>query len=601
MRKKLSLDFHKAKGYFLRNKRKVIVRLLIALALFVATLLIIGFRIGYPFYFILSLPFFFASVYYAYSSLLFDRRKIERSLTYQAVRHFINAHKIGVVLGLILIVGIHVFLTVSPVDQNPFKGMSKSERAAMVEEDLHIATVLMDNLELSGKELLLKIQNRPEQLTVDERQELMGAWNLFLSVAIESEKLTDIHRYFNNMSIFTEKRPHIEAFIIAYSLYIKKYEIFHELIVEIGGDDTIMKVLNEHSRVFGQQNSYDDVLDRFFSSDSFLRRSIGRGYLAFISLITNEDSLPESYSILREEAEKSHFYLLRNIFNTGVHAAGKGARDLEQNLYGTWFPVQKNVANIMGELHVSKRNEKLITLEQIEAMRPSLRPGDLMVQRRNWYASNVGIPGFWPHAALYIGTPEEMESYFGEFFPRDGYGTLRELLEDRHPEFAEVYYGTDARGDEYAILEGKAPGIILQSLEESAHADYIGVMRATISKEDVFESVLRALENFGKPYDYDFDFETRDELVCSELLYDAYKPTRTKEGVAFLSSMASGRKIYSANSFVEKYDQEYGIEGAELDFVYFIDGDEKNGVAFVGTEESFRESWKRPRYSWFLE
>ncbi len=36
-----------------------------------------------------------------------------------------------------------------------------------------------------------------------------------------------------------------------------------------------------------------------------------------------------------------------------------------------------------------------------------MEPGDIIVARQNWYLSNIGLPGFWPHAELYVGTPEE--------------------------------------------------------------------------------------------------------------------------------------------------------------------------------------------------
>ncbi len=256
---------------------------------------------------------------------------------------------------------------------------------------------------------------------------------------------------------------------------------------------------------------------------------------------------------------------------------------------------------MMGESYVSSRHDKFITLEQIAELHKALEPGDILVERRNWYASNVGIPGFWAHGALYVGTLEDMHAYFDELFPVYGYQGLDELLAEKHPELWEQLNEKDANGHPYAVIEGKSPGVILQSLEESAHADYLAALRPRLSKADKLDSILRAFESYGKPYDYDFDFETRDELVCSELFYDAYQPIGDKKGLHFDMTLTSGRNIVSPNDMVKKFYEERDKPERELDFVYFLDGNEELGKAFVKDEEAFLLTWQRPKYSWFQE
>lgn len=532
---------------------------------------------------------------------MFDRKKVVRSKTFSAVKNFFLSHKKILVLTLLLLMGVYVLWTVIPHSGNPFQGLSNQERIELVEADLEITTVLLDNLELSGNELILSPILDKKTLTVDESQELLEKWNLFLSVAIESEKVTDVHKYFTYINIFSSPREHAESFIIAYSLYIKKFELFHKLIDRIDDNEIIIKQLNEYSPIFGSKNSYDDVLDRFFSSDSLVRRNLGRFYISFLGIVLSENKLNEGYLVIKEEGVKSHLYLLRNVFNTTVRAAKEKRYSLEKDLSDIWFPVQKNVANMMGDSYLSSRHDKFISIEQISEMKKVLEPGDILVERRNWYASNVGIPGFWAHAALYVGTFDDMHNYFAKLFPLRSHKNLRELLEKEYPQLLEQFTGVDANNHPYSVIEGKSPGIILLSLEESAHADYIGVMRPRLTKKDKLDSILRAFGNFGKPYDYNFDFETRDELVCSELVYDAYQPLGSKKGLTFELKMTSGRKILSPTDMVKKFSDERGRGDRELDFVYFIDGNEELKKAFVKDEEAFVHSWNRPKYSWFQD
>lgn len=601
MTKNTRNDFSKLKSYFLRNKRKVVKALSISLLFFIGTIAITGLKLFYPYHFLIAFVLLVHCIYFFTKAFLFDKHKVENSETYHYAKKSYRKHRILIFSILLALVASYVVWTVFPYANNPFSNISVEERSKLIKEDTEVATVLLDNLEIAGDELLNSPLLKNKEFTASESQELKDKWNYFISVAIESEKVTDIHKYFNRINIFKYPADHSESFIISYSLYMKKFEIFHKLISTINNNDAVAKQLNEFSPVFKSQNSYDDVLQRFFSTDSVIRRNLGIIYIHTLNLAIRDEKLSEGYFVLESESKKSQKYLFNNVFNTAISAARERRYRLEKDLSGIWFPVQKNIANIMGETYMSNRHEKFITIPQILEMKKVLEPGDIFVQRRNWYASNIGIPGFWAHGALYTGTIADMNSYFAQEFPFNGHNDISTLLAKDYPEVYKKLLTTDENQYQFAVIEGKSPGIIFQSLEQSAHADYLAALRPKLSKEDKLKALLRAFESYGKPYDYDFDFETRDALVCSELIYDAYQTIGDKKGLTFDLTMTNGRKIVSPTDMVKKYYEERESLDRELDFVYFLDGNEDLGRAFVKDESEFFLTWQRPKYSWFQQ
>lgn len=267
--------------------------------------------------------------------------------------------------------------------------------------------------------------------------------------------------------------------------------------------------------------------------------------------------------------------------------------------FKAWFPMQKGVSEWMGDTKVHRRHEHLISSAQIQKLKGVLRPGDILFERHEWYLSNLGLPGFWTHAALYVGTPTERAAYFQDpdvvaWVKAQGRadGNFEELLKGRYPEA----YGRSlalSKGAPPRVLEAISEGVTFTSLESSGASDSLAAVRPRLPRRELAQALLRAFHYSGRPYDFNFDFQTDAALVCSELVYKAYESAPGMGGLRFPVSEVLGRKVSTPNAMVRQFDQQAGIPE---DFVVFLDGFEKERCAVEAGEESFRKSWKRPNW-----
>jgi len=87
---------------------------------------------------------------------------------------------------------------------------------------------------------------------------------------------------------------------------------------------------------------------------------------------------------------------------------------IQNGAQSAWLPIQAGVSEWMGDTRVYRPGRFLIAPEQVRQLQPGLQPGDVLLERREWFLSNVGLPGFWSHAALYLGTAAERRAFFAD-------------------------------------------------------------------------------------------------------------------------------------------------------------------------------------------
>ena len=430
--------------------------------------------------------------------------------------------------------------------------------------------------------------------TLEERELAKSVWKTFLDYLLALDTVSLKNHDFHSLERVKDK----QALVALYTSFLAQYRYSLEFIEFTERNKMLVKILNEPLPELGlPKGSYDNLRMRYLKVD----RSAEFSALDIMSKIAAGRSVKRDYPHLIEDAK----YLWKKVTWKAQLLTAKASVDLlKKTGFTIWFPIQTGAAEFSGDTKVKRIDRSLVTSEQIAAMLPKLEPGDVLLERREWYLSNVGLPGYWPHAALYIGTAETRKSYFQD--PEviawvrshgESSGSLNTLLQKSYPQ---AYQGSQLydHGHVPRVLEAISEGVSFTSLEHSASADSVAVIRPRLSKKEKAIALYRAFRYAGRPYDFNFDFVTDSSLVCTELIFKAYEPESGYAGLKFPVLQVMGRRTTPANELVRQFDQDYSTARQQSDFVLFLDGYEKERRAKESNVAAFRTSWKRPK--WYI-
>ena len=164
---------------------------------------------------------------------------------------------------------------------------------------------------------------------------------------------------------------------------------------------------------------------------------------------------------------------------------------------------------------------KRVTPEVVKELEEILQPGDVFVTRHDDALSNLFLPGFWPHAALYLGKAKDLQA-LGVSGPC---------------------------GPGCHTLEARKDGVLCRRLADTLSVDAFVVLRPRLDREDLAAALTRALAHQGKLYDFLFDFRQSDRLACTAVIY------RTYHGVGDISFSLhdrAGRLCLSAEDLLDE-------------------------------------------------
>jgi len=207
---------------------------------------------------------------------------------------------------------------------------------------------------------------------------------------------------------------------------------------------------------------------------------------------------------------------------------------------------------------VETRKGKLYKKGEVLAeVRASLKAGDILLEKTPFRLTDKMIPGYWGHAAVWVGTEVELKEL----------GIWENPVVVRH---------RDAIREGRLVVEALRSGVEMNSLEHFLNIDSIGVLRKPdLSREGRATTIIQALRQVGKPYDFNFDVESKGRVYCSKLVYLSYS------GIDWPTKRSLGRTTFTPDDVAVRA----GKDGPLQLITFYHDGQRINDAPAVRMAE----------------
>jgi hypothetical protein len=438
-------------------------------------------------------------------------------------------------------------------------------------------------------------------LSPDERRLAMQLFDRILDYQLLLDGLTQFHLGFWRLDVFSEPMRHSRHFLLGFHAYYNQMSLGLRFIERTLNKPQFETLFDEGSDEVGIfQGAYTRLkwnvvhvenVAKVFAAHQYHKLMSATCYRKF-----GDDPL---LNFVVEDVERTYQDTKSRLSNEGTRLFAGNVLDLlKDGAHSAWFPIQTEVARFFGHTKIKRIGGSLITKAQAQEASKLSSPGDIIIERRNWYLSNIGLPGFWPHVALWLGSPSELSACFDQV-PEVTMAyqmPFTHALKEKFPQAWESYTALNEHGDSKRIIEAIGEGVVFASAEHSLCCDYATALRPWLSTLEIARAIEHAFGYAGRQYDFDFDIHSDRSIFCSELVYKAYEPRSRYKGIRFELVQLLGKTTLPPNAIIAQFDREFDSEARQLDFVWFLDGREKDEAAFFNDVDSLRASHKRVKW-----
>ncbi len=335
--------------------------------------------------------------------------------------------------------------------------------------------------------------------------------------------------------------------LLLYDIYLSTVSVFTE-------DDSLRRFLNQSDLGYGiKKNQLSAITNAYLSISNLLYlQEIMSFYDENIGKVSKERQKDNMFQYMKMLIDQSPTYGMFQARQTDelirmqFHERGKSVGD---NLEYLRRQSVQNVSQAFGNTAglVASRKGKLYNHPLLaEDIKNELQAGDILLEKTPFRLTDRMIPGHWGHAAIWVGTPDQ----------------LRQLKIWDHP-VVQKYHDDILAGR--MVVEALRDGVQMNTLTHFMNVDDLGLLRNQNLEEKVLaDHIIRTLRQVGKEYDFNFDVGSTDKIVCSELIYQVYTD------IQWPTKKIVGRYTISPDNLAQK-----ALGNGPLKLIFFYHNGEK--------------------------
>ena len=331
----------------------------------------------------------------------------------------------------------------------------------------------------------------------------------YLSIKDELEATSNQYQHLIENENGIDERTQMELIMVSLSTMLVRYDNYLLAYKHYEEDKKLRELLNDEDSAYkipkntlkDLTNEYNSLNNRqniqkmidFYKENIDAFNNVNDDYFLYLKTLIEQSP---SYQKGFEDHKSYGLSNINSLYYSSVDFSF-GGLDIFSNELSKGFG---NSAGLV-ETRKGKLYDNPAVTEDLES---TLVAGDILLEKTPFRLTDKLIPGHWGHAAVYIGTAEE----------------LKALGIWNHP-IVKKYHNEIEDGK--LIDEALRDGVQLNSVEHFLNVDDVAIMRDTQeSNEDRANRIILTLRQLGKEYDFNFDIETSDKIVCSELVYATY-------------------------------------------------------------------------------